>query len=84
MLHVDRQVVVQLVGVTLLDHVVRTVLVAHQFGQHGVRIYVLVLVEEIVVVEHTVPYAGRHDGILQIEIDRLIGGDARHDLRAVR
>ena len=83
-LDVGCEVIVELVGVTLLDHVVRTVLVAHQFGDLGFRFDEVVPVIELVVIDQTVPYASRYDSIPVVEIDRLAGGDARHDLRLIR
>ena len=85
MLHVDRQVVVQLVSVTLLDHVVRTTVITHQFGQHRIGVDIPhIRLEEFVVVEHTVPHAFRYGAIHRVKIDRLVGGYARHDLRLIR
>ena len=70
---------------TLLDHVVRTTVIAHQFGQHRIGVDIPhIRLEEFVVVEHTVPHTFRYGAIHRVKIDRLVGSYARHDLRLIR
>ena len=83
-LHAGGEIVVDLVGMTLLEDVVRAVLLAGQLLQPGdvlqLGVDVLVLRIEVVEVEHTRPRHRALERLLRIEIDRLVRRLARNDL----